>query len=294
VNLDLSSALGSSSLRFNLQILDSVPRNLRLHHMFSIFIYSERPVLERPLLRHELRRHTQLLHIIYPIEIYGRVPRPRRVQHHSVRCTEQNPIRNCLHQNKNKKSKKKIKENKITTTRCPTNDQSRFQMQMGGPDLESVGQVDDEGGVVGANADPLVALEHLQAADLVLVADGEHLGVGVRRDAEHFGRVRTGRVVVHARVADGVVRLQARESVRLQAQPFRQALHHQARQVPHGPEVAQQITSTDRHCQHNQLRNHQTSYMHAVKVINFGFQIIQGLRARLHEILGEFFVVRIY
>ena len=83
--------------------------------------------------------------------------------------------------------------------------------------LESVAKVDDEGGVIRADANPLAILENLQAAHLVLVQNGQHLGIGVGRDAQHFGWVGTHRVVVHARVADGVLVLQLGERVRLQA-----------------------------------------------------------------------------
>lgn len=99
--------LGFSDLGFDLQILDTVHGNLMLHSILSVLIHSEGPVLEGPLLRDELRRHSELRHIVNPIEIYGRVPRPRCVQRHSVRCTVQNPIRYSLPKISNLKINKK-------------------------------------------------------------------------------------------------------------------------------------------------------------------------------------------
>lgn len=109
--------------------------------------------------------------------------------------------------------------------------------------LESVAEVDDEGGVIGTHADPLAVLADLQAADVVLVENGQHLGVRVGWNAEYFGRVRTRRVVVHARIANGVRCFQFGVRVPLQPQPLRQAFHNQPCQPSHSREVACQIRS---------------------------------------------------
>lgn len=109
--------------------------------------------------------------------------------------------------------------------------------------LESVADVDDEGGIVGANAHPLAVPENLQATNVILVQNGQHLGVGVPRNAQHALRIFTHRVVVHPPRAIGIRRLQSSVRVTLQPQRFRQLLHDEPRQLVHGPEERLQILS---------------------------------------------------
>lgn len=95
------------------------------------------------------------------------------------------------------------------------------------PYLKSVAQIHHEGRVIGTNADPLAILEHLQASDVVLVQNRQHLGIGVAWDAEHTGRIGTCGVVIHTCVANGVRRFEFGVSVTGKAEAFSQAFYDQ-------------------------------------------------------------------
>jgi hypothetical protein len=102
---------------------------------------------------------------------------------------------------------------------------------------EGVSDVDDEGAGVGADGEPAAGGEDLQAADVVLVEDGERGGVAMRAGAERLVGTLAGRVVVEAH--DGVVPLEESPEVgapHAEARP--QHLHDLQRQPAHLRAVA--------------------------------------------------------
>jgi hypothetical protein len=97
---------------------------------------------------------------------------------------------------------------------------------------EGVADVDDEGGGVRADGEPAAVGEDLEAADVVLVEDGEGGGVAMGAGAQRLQGTLARRVVVEPH--DGVVVLEeAPEVVPTNAEALAQNLHHLQRKTVH-------------------------------------------------------------
>jgi hypothetical protein len=97
---------------------------------------------------------------------------------------------------------------------------------------EGVADVDDEGGGMRADGEPAAVGEDLEAADVVLVEDGEGGGVAMGSGAQRLQGTLARRVVVEPH--DGVVVLEvAPEVVPTNAKALAQNLHHLERKTVH-------------------------------------------------------------
>lgn len=64
--------------------------------------------------------------------------------------------------------------------------------------LEEVADVDDEAVWAGLDSDPLIVNVHLETGNLVLMEDGEQMGISVRSQADGELRLRARRVQIEA------------------------------------------------------------------------------------------------
>lgn len=78
--------------------------------MCSIFMYSERPILERPVFGDELGWHAQRYHVVNAVEVDGCVPGPGGVHGHSMACAVQYAVSYYLQKRQKDKKKKRSKK----------------------------------------------------------------------------------------------------------------------------------------------------------------------------------------